>query len=52
MGHMVFDLVDGSYFARLVFSAMEMDDTATHVSDRLNFSDHKVTYYVGTKKGL
>jgi len=51
-GHMVFDLVDGSYFARLVFSAMEMDDTATHVSDRSNFSDHKITYHVGTKKGL
>ncbi len=51
-GHMVFDLVDGSYFARLVFSAMEMDDTATHVSDRSNFSDHKVTYHIGTKKGL
>ena len=41
-GHIVYAPVDRRYFYRLIFSAMEMDDTSCHVSTRQVFADRTV----------
>ena len=48
-GHILYAPVDERYFFRLVFSAMEMDDTSCVVAQRTIFSDLKVIYRISSE---
>ncbi|KIH75710.1 Glycosyl hydrolase family 57 [Geoalkalibacter ferrihydriticus] len=45
-GHIAYAPVDDRYFFRLVFSAMEMDDTSCHVASRTCFENRIVRLWI------
>jgi len=49
-GHIVYTPVGDQYFFRVIFSAMEMDDTACHVQARESFSDRIVRWRLSSRK--
>ncbi len=49
-GHIRYAPVDDRYFYRLIFSAMEMDDTSAFSKERSAFSDLKVMYRIGASR--
>jgi hypothetical protein len=47
-GHIVYAPVDGRYFYRVVFSAMETDDTSCNIPNRTCFSGRTIRVGIST----